>query len=123
MFPSEGEILSPQQQSSDCKVGLMDCGMGALGRDQEYFQKNCEVLEGIRNISQKFGSSWKGSGIFPKNLGALGRDQEYFKKKLGALAGNQEVFQKHCGALGGDQEYSKNIEGWELLGNKYDKKL
>ena len=78
--PSEGEILSPQQQSSDCKVGLMDCGMGALGRDQEYFQKNCEVLEGIRNIFQKFGSSWKGSGIFPKSLGALGRDQEYFKK-------------------------------------------
>ena len=64
--PSEGEILSPQQQSSDCKVGLMDCGMGALGRDQEYFQKNCEVLEGIRNISQKFGSSWKGSVILKK---------------------------------------------------------
>ena len=82
-----------------------------------------ELLEGIRNTSKKIVRSWKGSGIFPKNLGALGRDQEYFKKKLGALAGNQEVFQKHCGALGGDQEYSKNIEGWELLGNKYDKKL
>ena len=93
--PSEGEILSPQQQSSDCKVGLMDCGMGALAGDQEYFQKNWEVLEGIRNISQKFGSSWKGSGKL--------------KKKIGSSWKGSEIFQKNWELLLGIRKFSKNI--------------
>ena len=34
--PLRGKSCLP---SSDCKVGLMDCGMGALGRAEEYFQR------------------------------------------------------------------------------------
>ena len=76
--------------------GIFSKNLGALGRDQEYFQKVWELLEGIRNIS--------------KNLGALGRDQDsgIFQKIWELLEGIRNI-KKNWELLLGIRNFSKNI--------------